>query len=108
MPTLIFSTRFHAAVESGEKRQTIRPTRKRPIRIGDPLSLRAWTGAPYRSPQRELRSSICIDVTPFIITEDFTDNEEAIRDGFEDAVEMKAWFRNVHGLPFTGDRIRWA
>lgn len=108
MPTLMFQPQFHSAVATGEKLQTIRPPRKRPIRQGDVLSLRAWTGSPYRSPQRELRKSVVQSVQRIIVGEDFADDDEARRDGFADAVEMRNWFRRVHGLPFTGDRITWA
>lgn len=108
MPVLMFEPKFHRAVEAGKKCQTIRSPRKRPIRPGDQLSLRAWTGAPYRSPQRELRKAICQDVQQIIVGEDFSDDEEARRDGFSAAIEMREWFARVHGLPFVGDRITWA
>lgn len=104
----MFQPKFHAKVASGEKRQTIRPPRKRPIKAGDRLSLRAWTGAAYRSPQRELRAAVCEAVECVTIGKNFADDDEARRDGFKDSAEMREWFRKVHGLPFTGDRISWA
>jgi len=108
MPILMFQPQFHRAIETGEKLQTIRPPRIRPIRPGDSLSLRAsWTGAAYRSPQRELRRAVCQGVERITIGEDFADDDEARRDGFADAAAMRDWFRRVHGLPFTGDRISW-
>lgn len=107
MPTLLFRPQFHEAVRSGEKRQTIRPPRKRPIMPGDRLSLRAWAGAPYRSKQRELRQAICERVERIEIGEDFADNAEAARDGFPNAAAMRDWFRVHHSLPFVGDRISW-
>jgi hypothetical protein len=107
MPILLFQPQFHEAVLTGTKRQTIRPPRKRPIRPGDRLSLRAWTGAPYRSKQRELRQAICECVERIEIGEDFADNAEAARDGFPSASAMRDWFRAQHGLPFVGDRIAW-
>lgn len=107
MPTIMFQPQFHSAVQSGDKQQTIRPPRKRPIRTGDRLSLRAWTGAPYRSKQRELRAAICQDVQPIEIGADFDDDDEALRDGFGTAGEMRDWFARVHGLPFRGVRVSW-
>src|SRR4051812_24376838 len=58
MIVLMFQPRFAPLVESGKKRQTIRPTRKRPIKTGDRLSLRTWTGKPYRSKQQYLLTSV--------------------------------------------------
>jgi hypothetical protein len=52
MKVLMFQPRFAPLVEAGTKTQTIRPVRRRPIVVGDELSLRAWTGLPYRSPQQ--------------------------------------------------------
>lgn len=28
-------------------------------------------------------------------------------DGFRNAIEMRDWFRDVHGLPFEGEIIKW-
>lgn len=108
MAVIMFQPQFHKAVESGEKRQTIRPPRKRPIKAGQELSLRAWTGKPYRSAQREIKKAVCQSIEPIRIDETFSDDDEARRDGFSDAEEMREWFRSTHGLPFSGDRIRWA
>lgn len=108
MPVLMFQPQFHDAVGSGQKMQTIRPPRKRPVKVGDTLSLRAWIGAPYRSQQRELRVATCTAVDRITIDAQFSDDAEARRDGFSDAAEMRDWFARVHGLPFTGDRIAWA
>lgn len=107
MAILLFQPKFHRAVEAGEKCQTIRPLRKRPILRGDQLSLRAWTGKPYRSKQRELRTAICQHIKHIIIDENFADDEEARRDGFCNAEEMRIWFQRVHGLPFSGVKITW-
>ena len=107
MPVLMFQPQFHQAVERGQKRQTIRPPRKRPVKVGDTLSLRTWSGAPYRSPQRELLRATCTAVDRITIDADFADDAEAMRDGFADAAEMRSWFARVHGIPFSGDRIAW-
>jgi len=108
MPTLLFSPRFAPSVQAGTKRQTIRRPRKRPIRPGDQLSLRAWTGAPYRSKQRVLGVGVCQAVQPVTIGADFADDAEARRDGFTDAGDLRQWFEATHGLPFHGLRICWA
>jgi hypothetical protein len=39
MPSLNFQTQFVRLIESGKKRQTIRPLRKNPIKVGDKLYL---------------------------------------------------------------------
>lgn len=108
MAVIMFQPQFHDAVQSGAKTQTIRPPRKRPIRVGDPLSLRAWTGAPYRSKQRILEFGICSAVDQITIGDDFSDDADALRDGFESAREMRDWIAEAYGLPFVGVRISWA
>lgn len=114
----LFKPQFAALVESGEKRQTIRPTPKRMPMTGDKISLRAWTGKPYRSKQRVLREAIVSEVHPVRIDKvSFnldglwlsTDSENLLAklDGFKDATEMRAWFAETHGLPFEGVLICW-
>lgn len=105
--TLLFQPQFHASVCAGTKLQTIRPPRQRPIQPGDTLSLRAWTGLPYGSRQRELARGVCVAADPIEIGPDFRDDEEARRDGFRDALAMRDWFDVAHGLPFRGIRITW-
>jgi len=116
MPALSFQKRFAAAVENGEKRQTFRKRRKRPIRAGDTLCM--FTG--MRTKQcRRLRTEICTKITPVEITFLGTlvlagvtqTAREAQRfaraDGFEDYGEMLKWVVRTHGLPFVGDVIYW-
>jgi hypothetical protein len=126
MTTLMFQPQFTDKVAGGCKRRTIRPVRKRPIRIGDKLSLRKWSGKAYRSPQVELRQETCIDtrlvrIQPNLSVANpcsllFLDGIEqglearhwfAKDDGFLDWSEMVEWFRSTHGLPFEGVLIRW-
>lgn len=122
---IIFQDRFAQLVASGEKPHTIRPKRKRPIRVGDVLDLRQWTGKPYRSKQRKLRLATCIAVTPIELCfirhrllvwlrgktpRHLTTAEiEALarRDGFADGAEMADWFSNMHELLFAGMLIEW-
>lgn len=124
MPTLMFKDRFAELVIDGRKRQTIRPTRKRPIKVGDKLSLRKWSGAAYRTPQVKLLDVTChAVVTIRIDTERYDDavmivdgrrislSEQimvAMNDGFSCLNDMRQWFRETHGLPFEGVMIQWA
>lgn len=123
----MFKPRFSPLVQSGAKRQTIRPLRKRPIKPGDALSLREWTGLPYRSPQRILRDGeVCRSVDPIWIGNAGTQfnpgyaafigktmlqgpeyTEFAIADGFKHWSDMFEWFAKTHGFPFNGTLIKW-
>ena len=120
-----FQPRFAELVANGAKTQTIRANRKDgrfPV-AGDVLSLRAWSGKPYRSKQRQLRpecpcvasSEILIISVGVVETKSpwvrVLDNDQldvfAKADGFADFAEMVAWFDETHGLPFSGVLIGW-
>ena len=118
----MFKPQFAPLVLSGEKCQTIRPTPKRMPRCGHRISLRQWSGKPYRSKQRILRESIITEVEPIRITENciilgqgdcsFPLNEQqmwklAKADGFNTLQDMLEWFNVMHGLPFDGVMIKW-
>ena len=116
---LMFQPVFELLILSGRKVHTIRPTRKIPLRVGQPLSLRVWTGKPYRSPQREfMRAQVekvetirvdfhnCMYVRGVALSL-VEQNRLAWHDGFETAADMLCWFINNHGLPFTGELIYW-
>ena len=115
MPALNFSERFAAAVESGEKCQTIRKQRKNPIKVGDPLYL--YTG--MRTKQcRKLKETKCTGVYPVLIVygglmlcRSFCSTgymkEIVRRDGFDNPDEFFEWFKDHYGLPFRGVLIRW-
>lgn len=119
MRVLLFQPRFARLVESGKKRCTIRA--KARCTYGDELSLREWTGKPYRSKQRELRPTArCKYVSPITIeaaTDDgltirvsglpVSADEVALADGFASARAMRRWFADTHGLPFRGELIEW-
>jgi hypothetical protein len=123
MTVLMFKERFAALVREGSKPHTIRPERKRPIKVGDALSLRQWSGAAYRSKQIVLREAVCIAVQPIRIDamcdggEIYIDHTVRLstpgrahlarRDGFVCCSDMLAWFEEVHGLPFHGVLISW-
>ncbi len=118
MTTLLFERRFWPAIASGEKVNTIRRTRKRPICPGDSLSLRGWEGKAYRSKQCVLCDETCIavrncwiDGSGIVIDgmERFWWDEPeadafAKSDGFEGAEEMRNYWQK---LPFSGDLIQW-
>ena len=116
MKVLTFQPRFADMVARGEKCQTIRRARIVPILPTDTVSLRMWTGAPYRSKQRVLGSGMVFEVAPVVIDELHSKidgerirdrNRFAQRDGFRDWDELLVWFRETHGLPFHGTLIRW-
>lgn len=126
MPAFNFQAQFAKAVEFGDKCQTVRADRKdgRPhARVGDTVKL--YTG--MRTKQCRLLavatvvevSRIRIDAVemfkngkrlPAAIYDrecEQTDNEFAEADGFDSFMDMAAWFRKTHGLPFEGTLIRW-
>ena len=114
----MFQKRFAGLVESGKKRQTVRKTPKRMPRKGDELSLREWTGQPYRSKQRELKAAQVLEIEEIEIFGDSIQvggrrltagqrEEFAKADGFDDFADFVMWFRNTHGLPFEGIALFW-
>lgn len=87
-------------------------------RTGDTLSLREWTGKPYRSKQRELKRVSLIAWYDVMIEKDrlrvwggemneAKREEFARKDGFESWAEMVEWFETTHGLPFQGVLFTW-
>lgn len=111
----MFKPQFARLVETGVKLQTVRPLPKRMPVPGDIIDCREWTGKPYRSPQRKLKESEIADVRKVEIHSNgvnidgdyYHSDTFAKRDGFEGFEEMKAWFQETHGLPFTGIVIVW-
>ena len=115
----LFKPQFASLVESGAKLQTVRPTPMRKPKPGDTISLRCWTGLPYRSKQRVLRNSEITRVLEVRIASDGVclydknagfapgDHVFAKNDGFSSWPEMRDWFIEQHGLPFTGIVIFW-
>jgi hypothetical protein len=108
----MFKPQFAPLVEAGTKCQTVRPTPKRMPKAGDRISLRIWTGKPYRSKQRVLRESVITSVEPFDLDAmrlwKENDREAFARaDGFGDWPEMLQWFITTHGYPFVGVVIKW-
>ena len=111
----MFKPQFALLVEAGAKRQTVRPTPQRMPMVGDKISLRTWTGKPYRSKQRVLREATISEVAMVDITETgIAVNSVAVpcddfarADGFMDFFDLRDWFKATHGLPFEGVVIKW-
>lgn len=114
----MFKPQFAHLVEAGKKCQTVRPKPKRIPERGDIIDCRAWSGLPYRSPQRRLLEAFISDVIPITISWSQVrfptgclsaiDAEKfAYDDGFVTLQAMLAWFEHEHGLPFVGIVIKW-
>ena len=121
MAILNYQKRFAPLVEKGKKRQTIRAKRKYPIRAGE--TLYHYTGLKTKS-ARLLKKSICIYVADITIDLDIDNRVEIVingnmplsykeketlakKDGFSNVNEMFNFFRDIYGLPFHGQIIRW-
>jgi hypothetical protein len=120
MPLLNYRKEFAPLVESGEKRQTIRALRKRPIIKGDRLF--HYTGLRTKACRKLLESdctaadAITIDETGNVrinatLLYESVKESLAFDDGFRrpghEWEDMLAFFEQKHGLPFTGQLIRW-
>lgn len=127
MRTILFSPQFAPLVLAGLKNCTIRRHRDdRPVAVGERMSLRAWSGLPYRSKQIRLRDVVITSTTNVVMVWD-SDYESgpvvhldrrqadwdtvkriAREDGFTDVTQFIDWF-----LPdreqscFYGLIIRW-
>lgn len=67
MSVILFQPRFEPLILAGTKTTTIRPPRRdgRPrARLGETVSLRVWSGLPYRTPQREVARAEVVAVFP--------------------------------------------
>lgn len=90
MPLLGF-TKLKDKLLDGTKTQTIRKPRKHPIKIGDKLFV-YW----------KLRTKECEKLGEAIVTKivrkqlDDINNEDAIKDGFEDIVDFQDIFTRMH------------
>ncbi len=130
MRVRMFMPQFAGLVESGKKRQTIRPLPKRFPKVGELESWRKWSARPYNSKQVELAKveltgihRVSILKSPRIVEEEQMGETVwveidgrridmvdwctlAVDDGFETAVDMMRWFREQHELPFSGILIK--
>ena len=97
-----FQTQFAPDVEAGRKRQTIRSDgKRRHAQPGEMVQL--YTGVCTASDGCEIREDAVLvgDIAPRDL------DGFARADGFRDFDHMKQWFRDTHGLPFTGRLIAW-
>jgi len=105
MPLIGFTV-FKDKIISGEKRQTIRKPRKRPIKVGDTLYL-YWH---LRQKDCELLQVVkCKEVITMKYKDFAYDDDIAKRDGFKNSEEMRKWFEKIH-KPKPEDSfviIRW-
>lgn len=114
-----FTAEMAPLVESGQKRQTIRPCRRRPTKAGDRLQL--YTGMRHAG-CRLLREGRCVRVTPVEIRERNAHLvvilggkrlpggalDRFVRaDGFQRRMDLRDFFKARYGLPFTGELIEW-
>ena len=115
MPAYNFKKQFAPDVESGVKRQTVRPKRKRPTKPGEPLSLYTGMRTKYC---RLLKNAICKSVDDIEIGSTYVKlngkkitiqkiNELAKADGFRYKHQFFNFFETQYGLPFNGDLIKW-
>ena len=118
MPALNFKKQFAHLVESGEKRQTIRACRKdgRDPKTGDKLFL--YTGMRTKD-CRKLKEVVCKSVESIRILNYsdiyLNDNQMRItdiielmkKDGFINLAKFISFFKDMHGLPFSGYLIKW-
>ena len=114
MRVINFQPRFATLVRRWAKTQTMR--KKARCKPGDTLSLRQWSGRPYRSKQVLIKEVVCKSVAPVCVDKrdgvtvdgEHVDEEDFARaDGFEDFFEMLVWLDATHGLPFHGELISW-
>lgn len=121
MPLYNFKSQFAGLVESLKKRQTIRPKRKRPTKIGDVLYL--YTGHRTKK-SRKIGEYICKSVDDIFIFRtnlefyDFGVHLNGIKlfqdyisilikkDGFENAHDFEKFFFSKAD-EFKGDLIKW-
>jgi len=121
MKVLMFKEEFIHLIRDDHKLQTVCPMPKRMIYPGTALSLRYWLGKPYRSKQAVIRAATLIDHALFEITRSdrfylngrcllYSEMDQfAVADGFNNAHEMLAWFRNMHGWDhFKGVAYLWS
>lgn len=120
MPLLGYKKQFAPLVESGEKRQTIRAIRKRPFKVGDRLF--HYEGLRTKS-CRKILESRCAAADSILIHEKgdvyingrcLCENAKesfAYADGFRHPgflwAQMLGFFKDVHGLPFRGQIVKW-
>jgi hypothetical protein len=115
-----FQARFAQAVASGEKCQTIRAPRKggRHARVGEPVQL--YTGMRTKACRKLVAPDpVVVEASWLAVCEGRVLRDSGVvsdpgaldalarADGFGDWAALRDWFREAHGLPFSGVLIRW-
>lgn len=125
MVAINFKARFADKVERGDKRQTIRRERKRPIKAGDALQF--FKGDRFHP--EKIGEAVCKSVERieinFLVDEIYIGDVNtpevlsrhgkaldtfARADGFDHWLDMREWFRKTHGrdaFSFVGVLIKW-
>lgn len=117
MPAYNFQAQFADDVGGGHKRQTIRPRRKRPTRVGDTLYL--YTGMRTKN-CRKLLEATCQSVEPIEIFPTYIKINGRVlphtemtalagADGFADLGHFYDFFRDHYGVPHEVELelIKW-
>ncbi len=119
MPALNYTV-FIDKVASGEKCQTIRAMRKRPFKVGDVLS--HYTGMRTKKCRKIRPDTICTGADEIIMQQGVGEFRVIVKgkilgspavhtlaraDGFEGTWDFYEFFALTHGLPFTGQIIKW-
>lgn len=123
MALLNFHSSFAPLVESGQKRQTIRARRKRPVEIGELLHF--YTGCRTKAARRLIEPQVCLLAVPIrmcwkqgryrsfecvINGRKQTVSEIqhlALKDGFPDIAAFKGFFLPNGASEFIGQFITW-
>lgn len=116
MRVFMFCNRMAVKVLLGTKHQTIRAHAR--CMPGDEVSLRRWSGRPYRSKNVIIGSGVCTEVMPVVIHAGRIDLNGrrlsyecallfALADGFTCLREMLDWFSARYDLPFEADVVYW-
>lgn len=117
-----FQKRFAPLIVAGTKTQTIRAARPRHVRPGESIQL--YTGMRSTTCLKIMPDPLCVAVEPVCLRFDQEQLIEAVeidgagvedidgfalRDGFESAEDMAAFWTKAHGhlRQFSGVLIRW-
>lgn len=116
MPAFNFQTQFADDVENKVKGQTIRAKRKNRPAPGQ--IAHCFTGMRTKKCRRLGSWPIYAVIDVKILEEGVLLNGGALKDseldafaeadGFRNWPFMKTWFKKQHGLPFSGDLIKWS
>lgn len=120
MNVVTFKNHFEQPILAGVKDCTIRARRKdgkARAREGEMISLRVWSGAPYRSKQREFAQRTVKFIFPVRVnwsgirradTHVSLDRSKMAKAlGFQNWIEARKWYEAAHGLPFDGELLHF-